>query len=279
MSDEEKQAAIPDDLFPDIPDPGPGDWLSENFEPGQRFVDFLRERKRVPDQAKDRIYLQPIGSFDLVNSPPLEALKACAEAYFTLRVTVLNPLTPEREHIRSRINPATGIHQVRSADIMKLISSHMPDDAFCILGVTMEDLYPDEHWNFIFGEASSAEGTGIFSFARHDPAFYGEPRGNDSSLLLLRRSCKVLVHETAHLFFLSHCIYFHCIMNGSNHIEESDARPLHFCPICLRKLQASTGLEIFTWYKGLMHFYDEYGLAEEAGWVRQRLDRIAKRRA
>jgi hypothetical protein len=33
--------------------------------------------------------------------------------------------------------------------------------------------------------------------ARYDPAFYGNKRRKDYEKLLLHRSCKVLVHETA----------------------------------------------------------------------------------
>jgi bacterioferritin len=37
----------------------------------------------------------------------------------------------------------------------------------------------------------------------------------------LRRSCKVLAHEIGHMFGLSHCVFFHCLMNGSNSLAES----------------------------------------------------------
>jgi hypothetical protein len=32
-----------------------------------------------------------------------------------------------------------------------------------------------------------------------------------------RPLCKVLAHETAHLFGLAQCIFFNCVTNGSNH--------------------------------------------------------------
>jgi len=59
----------------------------------------------------------------------------------------------------------------------------------------MEDLYPDPHWNFVFGQASLRDRVGVFSFARYDPAFYGESRGSQCRQLLLWRSAKVLVHR------------------------------------------------------------------------------------
>src|SRR5208337_989956 len=97
------------------------------------------------------------------------------------------------------------------------------------------------------------------SFARYDPAFYGEQRGKDYQIILLRRSCKVLAHETAHMFGLAHCIYFRCLMNGSNHLAESDARPMHLCPVCLRKLQTSVGFDVVHRYQNLRWLDDKIG--------------------
>ena len=47
------------------------------------------------------------------------------------------------------------------------------------------------------------------------------------------------MHETCHLFCLSHCVYYSCAMNGSNHLEEATRRPMFLCPICLLKLKTS----------------------------------------
>ncbi len=85
----------------------------------------------------------------------------------------------------------------------------------------MEDLYPDPRWNFVFGQASLRDHVGVFSFARYDPVFYGESRSSRYQELLLWRSAKVLVHEVAHMFSLAHCIYYECVMNGSNLLQIS----------------------------------------------------------
>jgi archaemetzincin len=60
--------------------------------------------------------------------------------------------------------------------VLDLLKLRLPSDAFCILAITMEDLYPDASWNFVFGQASPRERVGVYSFARYDPAFYGEPK-------------------------------------------------------------------------------------------------------
>ena len=115
--------------------------------------------------------------------------------------------------------------QVLSLDVLVYLRQHMPKDAFCTLAFTMEDLYPEENWNFVFGQASLNTGVGVFSFARYDPAFYGHARKEGYRLLLNMRCCKVLVHEIAHMFSLAHCTFFHCLMNGSNHLAESTPGP------------------------------------------------------
>ncbi|EDL34357.1 mCG19632, isoform CRA_b [Mus musculus] len=135
----------------------------------------------------------------------------------------------------------------------------------------MIDLYPRDSWNFVFGQASLSSGVGIFSFARYGKDFYtSKYEGNVTSLqltsptdysifdnyyipeitsVLLLRSCKTLTHEIGHILGLRHCQWLACLMQGSNHLEESDRRPLNVCPICLRKLQSAIGFNIVERYR------------------------------
>lgn len=53
------------------------------------------------------------------------------------------------------------------------MQTKLPADAFCMIGVSLTDLYPRDEWNFVFGLASIKERTGVFSFARYDERFYG----------------------------------------------------------------------------------------------------------
>lgn len=145
-------------------------------------------------------------------------------------VKTLPPVNIVSGGFTSRTNRTTNRRQILSRDVLRWLQGHLPEDAFCLLGVTMEDLYPDPSWNFVFGEASLRERVGVFSFARYDPAFYRGALEGDYQKLLLRRSAKVLTHESAHMFGLAHCIYFKCVMNGSNHLPESDAARCIFAP-------------------------------------------------
>ncbi len=257
-------------------EPGPHDWLANHLEPGQTYDQYLKAGFVSPDKHRNTIYLQPIGAFDPDKSPSLKALKDCATAYFSMKVKLLPKIGVDGHGFTTRTNPHTKNLQILTHDILKLLKKNLPRDAFCVQGITMQDLYPEDSWNFVFGMASLYERVAIFSFARYDPAFYGASRGKNYREVLLRRSCKVLTHETGHMFGLPHCIYFQCGMAGSNHLQESDSRPIHLCPVCLRKLHHNVGFDAVERYRKLKDFYAHYGLLPESQWVTGRLKKITQ---
>jgi archaemetzincin len=266
--------ALSIDYFEPLPSPRPGDWLAEHYESGQTFNEFIRSDRNIPDEIRNVIYLQPIGQFRQDLSPSLNLLRKYAAAYFLMKTETLPAADLRRLNLTTRSNPYSQNRQLLTADILRHLKRNLPRNAFCVLALTMEDLYPDPRWNFVFGQASLHDRVGVFSFARYDPVFYGESRGSGYQELLLRRSAKVLVHETAHLFSLAHCIYFKCVMNGSNHLQESDSRPLSLCPVCLRKLQSSIRFDITARYQRLQQFYSNVGFIFEQNWVIRRLKKI-----
>ena len=266
-----KKALDPGEDFKLIPTPKPGDWLAEHRETGQSFDDFVRSKPNRPDKTRSKVYLQPLGEFPKGKIALVERLREYAAAYFTIKVQVLPSLALSDQTITRRTNPYTGNRQILTVDVLSLLKKHAPPDAFCVLAITMEDLYPDPSWNFVFGQASLRERVGVYSFARYDPTFYGNKRSKDYEKILLRRSCKVLAHETSHMFGLQHCIYFKCVVNGSNHLKESDSRPVHLCPVCLHKLQYSIRFNVVERYSDLFHFYRGIGFDNEAQWVANHL--------
>jgi archaemetzincin len=267
-----ERALTPDNDFAPVPVPGPQDWLAVHHETRQTFEEFRHSRPNRPNGKHRIIYLQPLGEFG--EGPSLETLQQYAASFFQLEVKVLPPVNIAGADFTSRTNQGTGRRQILTQDVLRWLKRRLPEDAFCLLGITMQDLYPEASWNFVFGQASLRERVGVYSFARYDPAFYGEPRGADYQKLLLRRSAKVLTHETSHMFGLAHCIYFHCVMNGSNHLQESDRRPMHLCPVCLRKLQWSIGFDVVKHYEALVQSCQDSGFSDEGTWVSRRVEKI-----
>jgi len=86
-----------------------------------------------------------------------------------------------------------------------------------------------EPWNFVYGVASKHSKSGVFSFARYDSDFWSgeEPKSFEEKdwETILYRAVKVMVHEIGHLFGVKHCVYFNCLMNGSNNEEENNSKP------------------------------------------------------
>src|SRR5439155_806815 len=176
--------------------------------------------------------------------------------------------------VHTRVNGSTGKRQLLTSDVLALLRRELPADAFSLSAFTREDLYPEDTWNFVFGQASLRERVGVFSFARYDPAFFGEPLGAGADRLRLRRALNVMAHETGHMFGLAHCVWFSCVMNGSNHLEETDRRPFHPCPVCLHKLAWSVRFDVVQRYAMLERLFRGAGFADEADWTRARLDEL-----
>jgi archaemetzincin len=108
-------------------------------------------------------------------------------------------------------------------------------------------------------EANLRQRTGVWSIYRN-----GDP--GEDFLLCLRRTLGTSSHELGHVLTIHHCTAFRCLMNGSNHQGERDARPLHLCPVCLRKLCWNLGVEPVAYLTKLKAFCQRNGLDAESGW-------------
>lgn len=271
-----RRAFTPGSAFEPVPEPGPHDWLANHSEPGQTFAEFTEEKPHRPEGSKRILYLVALGEFPDNESPSLALLKDYAQAFFGLEVRTLPPLALDELEIGSRVNAFTRKRQLLSIEILERLRTRLPKDAFCLLGMTMEDLYPDPSWNFVFGQASLTARVGVYSFARYHAGFLGRSGASRERNLLDRRSCKVLSHETGHMFGLQHCIYYRCVMNGSNRLQESDARPLHLCPVCLRKLHWSVGFDVVERYRRLAALCERAGFEDEQRWMERRLEELGR---
>ncbi len=263
-----QRAFDPDGFFEPVPEPGRDDWLNVAAEKGQGYEAFTRTATNRPDAVRQHVYVQPLGDFSAAQRALLERLREFGTAFFAREVRLLPAIAVAGNGVTERHNRYTGVTQLKTRDLLPLLARQLPADACCMLGMTALDLYPTESWSFVFGEAMLDERVAVFSIARYDPRFYDKPA---DPMLLLKRACKVLAHETSHMLGIRHCIFFNCLMNGSNHLAESDRRPLDVCPIDLRKLHWSLGFDIVQRYRNLLRFWREAGVDDTAGWIEHRL--------
>jgi archaemetzincin len=246
-------------------------WLT-NHKTGEQSVELYSRCKFNPiqKQKRNKIYLWMIKSrVQNTNTPDLNIIVEYLTAFYY--PTPVKILECDKElKVTSRMHQ--GHRQLLVPDILDALQKIIPQDAYCLIGVTMVDLYPRDEWNFVFGTARLKDRVGVFSFARYQASFYDEHEKEDPNMLLYR-SCRVCSHEIGHTFSITHCVYYNCLMNGSNSLEESDQRCCQLCPVCLKKLQLCIGFDEIERCEHLLEFYSKYEniFAKEKAWIQRRL--------
>jgi archaemetzincin len=259
-----------ENLYPEIEDrlrplalpleePEVGDWLAEHREKGQTFRQYLSANPIRRDRERRAVHLCLLGDFTEAQERIVDRCREYLGLFFDVPVQVRRrvPLADVPARAR-RTHPEWGDGQILSTYVLHdLLQPDRPDDALAYLALTASDLWPGEGWNFVFGQANLRQRVGVWSLYRN-----GDP-GAD---LCLRRTLATAAHETCHILTMKHCIAFACLLNGSNHREESDRRPLHLCPVCLRKLLWNLQVEAIPYLKSLEAFSRRNGIEDAAGW-------------
>ena len=269
-----------DEGFDPMPESSPGEWLHEFDEPGQTFEQYKASDPVRPTEDRGVLAFLPTGPF---TDPERELALAAVEfagIWFQLPVRVLPDQALPRELWQRSRNfhfAEREVTQYRTDWFLDhLLPEKRPNDAVCLTGVTMGDLYPSPDWNFVFGMGSFRRRVAVYSLARFYNSFYGKKDTEESLRRTLRRSAALVTHELGHCFGLRHCIYYRCNMTGSNSLAESDRQPLHLCPVCLKKLTWNRGFDPIRRYEGLLDFYERHELEDEATWMRNRLIQLGE---
>ena len=250
--------------------PQEGDWLSNHFEAGQSYVDFVQSAAHRPDAVRGKLYLQPLGAADRKHGPLLRQLAEFGERFFQLE-TIVQPAVDLPQAVTRRTNTRSGEEQILTGDLLSLLKLRLPEDAHGVIGVTEIDLYQDPARGYVFGQANLRERVAIFSVARMDGHLSGASGEPLNERRFLRRSLDVFSHEVGHMYGMSHCVHYECLMNGSNNLREADTQSPHFCPICLRKFAFMTKFDPAARCRSLAEFYETHKLDAEARWLRDRV--------
>jgi predicted Zn-dependent protease len=261
-----------------MPPAGVDDWLGdgnpgEKDRAGQPVVRFLRPgpHRTFPMRSACKVYLCPLG--DVSEAPAGHVLCDLLQRWLTLEVVLLKPAVKAKAFLGlPRCEEGCGYGaQLETPGVHELCYKLKPRDAFAVVAYTMADIcHTEKGFGFLFGQAQLDKGVGVFSFARYrDDA--------PSQALFLRRCGMVLVHECLHLFGIAHCVYGKCVMNGSNHLAESESRPFALCPVDLRKLSATINdarlpsgqLDIVARERAMLEWFEVHGLDSDAAFTRR----------
>jgi archaemetzincin len=242
--------------------PRKGDWLYEYDEPGQTFQEYRGSDPVLPTCDRTTLYVQPIGDFEPAHGATIGATADMLGWFYSVPVRVLDRMDSKVvPQWARRQNPVSGDEQVLTRFVLDLIARNKPADAVAVLALTTSDLWPGKGWNFLFGQASFREGVGVWSLHR-----MGDPRLEPGTFL--RRTLKIAVHETGHMFGIRHCTRFDCGMNGANHQDEADSHPIWFCPEEEMKIWWGFGVEPAERYRQLAEFSEMHRLEHEAAFWR-----------
>lgn len=240
--------------------PKPGEWLHRHKEDGQTFAEWMLSDPVRPDKNRDTIYILPLGDFNDDEQAILEASTEFIGLFYAPMKVKVTPTLPLRVIPASarRVHPTWGDKQILSTYVLdRVLRPRLPKDGVCIIALTNSDLYPADDWNFVFGQASLRHRVGVWSFYRN-----GDP--GEEKALCLSRTVKTAVHEIGHMFTMKHCTAYGCGMSGSNSRQESDRRPIAFCPECVSKVWSLTKAKPKERYEKLAAFCKKNGMKESA---------------
>jgi archaemetzincin len=250
----------------------PGDWLAVHKEDGQSFADYVKVRPKRLSRELTTIYLLLLGDFSPEQREVLATTQRYLSEFYRTPVKVQRelPLDAVPEDAR-REHPTWGTKQISSAFVLQhLLRADRPEDALAYLCFTSSDLFSGATRNYVLGEASFNDRTGVWSIYRNGDA----AEGREAFRQCLRRTMHIATHETGHILTMRHCIAFQCTMNGANSVSETDRHPLHFCPVCLRKLLWNFDAEPDAYLAGLERFCQDLGLEEEVAWYAEARERL-----
>lgn len=252
------QGALDDSDFEKMGKPKPGEWLYSFKEEFQSFEDYKKACFNRKTDKRNIIYIQPLGTFNEKYKKIFTIMREYSETFFNCKTVLLEPIGLfEGCYDRSR-------KQYHATKIMDRLELFRNENAVAFIGITNKDLYSN-NLNFVFGQGSLSKRLGVYSLVRLE---------NEDEVLFLRRSLQLMAHEMGHIFSITHCVKYKCLMCGANSLTESDSHPLHLCPIDLQKLQWNVGFQVKTWYGKLHSFYKTHGLVEEEKRIGKRLKRL-----
>ena len=250
-----------------------GDWLQTQRETGETFEQYITSGPTLPTAAHRTIYIQPIGRFTVEQRKAIRLAADYMRAFYSLPVELL--ADRQLGNVPTELKRKAGYpprDQIRTQYFLDdVLPKMLRDDAAALIAFTNYDLYPGDTWSFVFGQASLERRVGVWSLFRMNDAALESDNQKDR---LLFRTLKIAMHETGHMFSMRHCTKYECLMSGTNHLAETDRRPVDNCPECMAKLAWAMNYDPAGRYERLAAFWERQRESEIAGEFRKKADAV-----
>jgi archaemetzincin len=248
-----------------------GDWLESHPEDGETFEEYVRSQPTLPTSERRTIYIQPVGKFSPDQKKVIRQVSDYMGAFYNLPVVLQDQRSIDgvpKEMVRVQYPDNLQIRTTYFLD--DLLPKLLPADAAALICLTSNDLFPDDTWNFVFGQASLERRVGVWSLWRLERD-NGKRASRD---LILARTLKIAMHETGHMFSMRHCTKYECVMSGTNHLDETDRYPIDTCPECSAKVAWAMNYPLEDRYKRLADFWQKLGRLSEHRQMLEKADAL-----
>jgi archaemetzincin len=194
----------------------------------------------------DFVHLQPCEG-RVVKKKAVNWRTATHECAITGRRSTTNPIRFQT-HVDGLLTEIAAVQEDGSYNGQEIANS------FAVVGVTTSDLYSGDSDLFIAGMAAGGSKVAVLSLARYHPhmkmcpfhwddysylpqssaySYYEDNKKRTigasatpsfsalsakSQSEYIRRAGKLIVHEICHVYGIDHCVYYHCLMNGTGEL-------------------------------------------------------------
>lgn len=138
-----------------------GDWQKRFHESPQTYEDYVRDCENRKTATRHVFYLQPLGELSASYAKAIAEMRNYAEIFFGVEAKVVEPIAlPPETYAKDR-------EQYDSSRLLHHLAVCAPADALVYVGITDRDLY-SPGLNFVFGEGSLHDRTGVYSLTRYE---------------------------------------------------------------------------------------------------------------
>lgn len=215
--------------------PKPGEWLAEHKEVHQSMDAYQAANPNRVDEQHRKLYCTIIGEMDSASWSIYTKAKNYLGIIYGVSIDTLPSISKDvvPKDFQRMHQEGLQLHSLYILD--SVLIPKVPNDAFGLIAFTSYDLFPEFSWNYVFGQAKLKQRVGVWSMAR-----YGTPNNEAAYNACTKRTIAVATHEVGHMFGITHCTAYECVMNGSNDLYESDGQPMWMCHECFEKIMWNT---------------------------------------